>query len=84
MNIPRLLAACALALLSGCAMFKSPSGSRATRNEREAQAAESRRDEFDRDAAIRDRASAYEKQGMSKSEALSAAQSQSTGKRTWP
>jgi hypothetical protein len=78
MKAPRLLlAACAITLLSGCAMFRS---SRTT--EGKARAAEARQGEFDRDQAIRSRAATYEKQGLSANEARAAAERESPGLRT--
>lgn len=82
MKTPRLLAVCTfVAFLAGCSAFKSPSASQERRNERGAQVGESRRAEFDRDQAINHRASTYERQGMSKEQARSAAEAEYPGLR---
>ena len=66
-------------LATGCAMFTPPDSQRARQNEQRAQSAEARRAEEEREQAIFDRANAYQKQGLSMSEALSAARAEVPG-----
>ena len=76
-----LLGLIAGSLFTGCALFKAPSAEKARRNDDAARMAGDRRAEFEREDAMKARAAAYERQGMTREQAWSAAQAESTAPR---
>lgn len=78
---PALLLCCSL-LLSGCALFKEPSAEKARRNEDATRMTGDTRRDQEREDAIKARAAAYERQGMTREQAWSAAQAGTTAPRT--